>query len=278
MPKNLYCDLASFSRQFATGQTLDTTDLTEIEKMSETAARRIDHYTKRHFYPLTETRYFNGNGCDTLRIPDLISATSIKLDENYDGVYEYTMVATDYWLEREFADNVDAPPFDLLRLNQYTGTRRSFLGLRRLIQIIGSWGYSATVERQAQTATMADATTTVMTTSAAGSICVGQTYLIESEQVYVAAGTASPWTVTRGMNGTTGVAHAAKPMDLYVYEPAVRDAALMTVGRMWKRKDSGYAATPDTVSVGMGGSKVDVELDGDVRMMLADLRRLEFGR
>lgn len=278
MPRNLYADLAMFSRQFAQGQTLDASDLTELERMAESASRRVDGYCKRHFYTLTETRVLHGNGCDKVRIPDLISASTIKLDEDSDGTFEYTMVTADYWLEREFGENIDAPPFDLLRLNPYTGTRLSFMALRRLVEIAGVWGYSANVERQVPTATLADATTTTMTTSAAGNIGVGQTLLIESEKVYVSGGTASPWTVARGLDGTTAAAHAAKPIDLYVYEPAVRDATLITLGRMAKRKDGGYTDPADSVFLGIGGTKYDIELDGDVRVMLAPYRRLEFAR
>src|SRR3990167_7339918 len=57
----------------------------------------IDNHTERQFDSVAEVRYFDGTP-EPLFIDDLVSVTSILLDEDGDGTYEATMATTDYIL------------------------------------------------------------------------------------------------------------------------------------------------------------------------------------
>ena len=63
-----------------------TTDDTVMRKELESASRSIDQYCNRRFYVTSETKYFNG--ALSLWIPDLLSISLFKADEDGDGTYE----------------------------------------------------------------------------------------------------------------------------------------------------------------------------------------------
>jgi hypothetical protein len=272
---NLYADPASFARRFANASALDTGDSSEIERVLESASRRVDEFCNRKFFAETDTRYFDGNACNSMRLPDLIAATSIKLDEDVNGVYELTLAATDYWLRRAGYVDVDSTPKTEIRLNIFRGQSAYFIPTPRLVEIVGRWGYTEAVDRIAPVATIADATTTVMTTAADGDLSIGQTLLIEAEQVYVAAGTGPTWTVKRGVNGTTAAAHASMPIDRFAWVPEVREATLILAGRMWKRRETAYANTIANPVV--GSFEVFRRVDPDVAELLGPLVRADWG-
>lgn len=275
MPSNLYADLGMFRRRFVGSSTLDADDQTEILRALEAAARRVDEFCWRHFYALTATRVFDGDGTGELVIPDLLAATTIKLDEAGDRTFELTLnAATDYYLLNAYAQDQDSSPKTLLRLDSYNGQRSYFADLERLVQIAGRWGYTEAVERLAMTATLTDASTTSMTVSAAGDLGIGQTLRLEDEQVYISGGTASPFTVKRGVNGTTSALHTAVAVDRYTYVPEVVEAALIIAGRLWKRRETAYANVIANPVVGQ--FEVFRQSDPDVTALLGPLRRFEY--
>jgi len=265
MPRNLYADLGQYRRRHTSAASYDAADLAELERTLETASRDIDEHCERFFYALTATRYFAGDGRGFVRIPDLLSASTVKLDEDGDRVFELTLSSgTDYYLEREFADDVDDFPKTVIRLDELNGQRSVFPCAKRALEIAGVWGYTQETEAVAGTGTLADASTPTLTTSASGVLEAGQTLQIESEQVYVQAGSGTSWTVERGVNGTTAAAHAAPAMERYVYHPTIREAALKMAARSWERRMSGYSNVLQNADVGMvsvfrGGMDAEVE-------------------
>ena len=112
-----------------------------IEDIIEAASRYIDNETRRRFYSSSagETRYYQTTNPYRVFIDDLLSVTSIKIDEDYDRTYETTLAATDYIL---------CPDNAALNGEPYTFIERDPLGNhpfpshRKGIQIIGEWGYS----------------------------------------------------------------------------------------------------------------------------------------
>jgi hypothetical protein len=273
---NLYVDVDAFRRRFVNNAVLDLSDEQEIVRVLETTARGIDEYTHRHYYALTQTRYFDGDGCGEMYIPDLLAVTTIKFDEDGDRVFELTLqAATDYYLLRPGADNEDALPRTLLRLDDVNGQRASFLARRRLIEIVGRWGYTEAVERIAPTITLADGSTSTATVSEIGDIADGQTLLVNgtAEQVYVVqkSGTTT-LTVQRGMNGTTAAGATDAALDRFVYVPEIREANLIMASRLWKRRESGYAG----INAGPAGVAEFIRhMDPDVAAMLAPFVRVD---
>ncbi|MEX2598378.1 MAG: hypothetical protein WD533_01860, partial [Dehalococcoidia bacterium] len=63
-----------------------------------TVSEHIDGYCNRHFYPLSATRVFDGGGEALLPLPDLVSLSALRSDENGDGVRETEWDAGDVQL------------------------------------------------------------------------------------------------------------------------------------------------------------------------------------
>ena len=270
---NLYIDVDVFRKHFAGSATLDTDDAAGIERVIEAASRRVDEATRRHFYALTDTIVLHGNGCSEIAIPDLLSATSIKLDEDGDRTFELMLAAvTDYYLLRHGYEDEDAPPATMLRLDGVNGQRLSFLARPRLIQIIGRWGFTEATESVGTAAEALDAGETGLDVADGTLYSVGQTINIDDEDMYVSAIATNTLTVTRGVNGTTDVAHlTAAPIVRYVYLSQVREAALILAGRMWKRRETSYANVIQNPIV--GSYETFKFMDPDVERLLEPLIR-----
>jgi predicted HicB family RNase H-like nuclease len=253
---NLYASLNAFKGRVAglpDSIAFDSQDASGIEKVIEAASRRVDQFCNRHFYALTATRVFHGNGKRHIRIPDLLAATTVKLDEAEDGTFEITLAAnTDYWIEREGAADVDAKPATVIVLNT-NGQRSSFQKYRRLLQIDGRWGYTEDTETLTPTGSVTNATTTTLILTAGdASICVGQTLLYDDiEQMYVTAydfaGDPTTVTVVRGVNGTPaqGIG-SVNPVRRMVYIPDVVEATLEIASSLWKGRETGYVSSTIT--------------------------------
>lgn len=127
------------------------TDEPVRERAVDTASRWIDEYCGRHFYQATATArtfepcspYAVDFGCD------LVSVTSFKTDVNGDGTFETTLSASDYELVTSTgsynpAAVGEAWPYRKARI---LGTASfpipTWNGRRNLIQVTGTWGWSA---------------------------------------------------------------------------------------------------------------------------------------
>ena len=131
----------------------------QLQVAVQSAARAIEGMTGRFFYRLTETRVYEPYGIYDLPVDDVVSVTTLKTDEDGDGVFETTWtVGTDYQLVigDEFNTGVtgEQRPYNRIRT---TGNRIfpftwPFSRADR-IQIVGVWGWPA-VPFAVKTATM----------------------------------------------------------------------------------------------------------------------------
>lgn len=250
----------------------DTADDAALLRKAEAVSRWIDGECKRHFYVLSATKTFSPVRSDRLLLPDdLLSITTLKTDEGDDYDYDYTWGPTDYFL----LPSNDWPKWMLTvkPLGNY-----SFPVGQDTVQIAGLWGYgdgfSATPwAATGCTITVADAVSTMVTPSDQSLLAVGQTILVDDEQMYVIALTdggvgADSATVKRGVNGTTAVAHAAAPASVYLYPDCVREATLIQTSRIWRRKEAPFGVTG---SADFGTTNI-VRIDPDVKLLLQDVR------
>lgn len=281
MVSNLYADLDAFRRRYVDKQVLDAGDATEVLQMLKTVSRDVDNYLNRRVFAEERTIPFDGNGLDYMDLPDLLAQTSVKLDEDTDGTYELTLVLdTDFWLQREGHFDLTAKPFNTIRLNPFKGVRSRFYLRPKVLEIVGTWGFSDAVEVvDGVTADLTDATTTAMTTNKRGALAVGQTVLIGTEQLYISdlvrgGGGKPKWTVQRGVNGTTAASHSGAAVSRYVYIPEVVDAVMIQAGRKWKRRETAYASM--VVNPAVGTIEVFKGLDPDVKLALDPYRRLSW--
>lgn len=118
----------------------------------QAAARAIEAYCGRHFYPLAETRSFVPYTLYELPLDDLVSVTALRIDRDGDGVYEEAWTqGVDYELAigpgqyNQMATG-EARPYTLVRVIDGDGGGRFFpftWAFSRLdrIQVTGIWGW-----------------------------------------------------------------------------------------------------------------------------------------
>jgi hypothetical protein len=97
---NGYADLAGFVDRLITTTTArpDVSRDSIIETIIENVSRSIDDYCGRRFYLNTadEARYYLPSLPSVLYCEDINAITTLKTDEDSDGVYETTWATTDY--------------------------------------------------------------------------------------------------------------------------------------------------------------------------------------
>lgn len=199
---NLYANLTDIKRSLGiTGTTFDAA----LVVLAESICRAIDDECGRAFYPVTATRYYDGDGKDKLWLgDDLLTVTTLKTDDDGDGTYESTLAVTDYWL---WPDN--SSPKRRIDINP-EGSYASFPSGRRRVQLVGIFGYSNDTETVGTLGEAVDGTETVITMTAGHSVSIGDTVYWGTEQAYVSGISTNDLTVVRGVNGTTAIATAVQ--------------------------------------------------------------------
>ena len=233
---------------------------TELFQLLLAVSVAVENYCNRRFSPLTATRTFDGTADVVLPVPDLLSVTTLKSDDDDDGTFETEWAATDYQLLPLNADPTQhwGGPYHALRVLT-RGTKQTFDAGQARYEIAGIWGYRNLQEASGSLTdgAVADATTTTVTVDDGTDFAVGQTVLVDSEQMLVTAISGNNLTVARGLNGTTAATHADNTTVTILRWPApVERATLINTARIWTRAP---AFEP---------FYVDVDLDTDVRTML----------
>ena len=128
--------------------TFDTQDDANMELAIEAASRWIDEETRTHYFSDSQTRYYTPEYTDLLYIDDLISVTTLKTDDDWDGTYETTWTTSDYILEPKNAraNSNDLRPYRQIRVN-INGSYSFPVGVRDGVELIGAYGYAATAPR-----------------------------------------------------------------------------------------------------------------------------------
>ena len=123
----------------------DTLDDREILAACRSVSRWIDNtHCERVFARRTATMQIDTCGWYSLPVPDLVSVTSLKTDDDCDGVYETTWSTSDYELQPVNAAALLEPkPYTSIaavagRLFPVRGTRT---GRPPRAQIVGVWGW-----------------------------------------------------------------------------------------------------------------------------------------
>lgn len=259
----------------------DTTDDAVLLDALEHISEEIDAYCQRQFQPFTATHYYSARHGDRLLLPDdLLSVTTLK-----------TLTTVSSTGTRTYGDSWDSGDYDLYPSNAGSaGRQEPYWELRknpegsfdfpsdpRGVELAGTWGYWQELETLAGkvSGALSATATTISVTSATG-IEVGQTLLIDSEQVYITALSGTTLTVERGVNGTAAVAHSDQAtIKAYRYPWRVVRACLVQAQLAFRQKDAPFA------TFGGGEWTQDVRLllvaglHPFVRSMLDRLRRRE---
>lgn len=227
----------------------------------------VDRYCDRHFYTRIQTLEFDGNDLFDLLIPDLAVITTLKEDTDENLTWETTWATTDYWLAPYNAEPTEhwGSPYTRAIIRQ-RGTKSKFTIGEQRFQITGRWGYTEFTELSGSLVTVDNplsATATTMNVTAGTDFAIGQTLLVEAEQMLITNIAANALTVRRALNGTTGATHAlGTAISIVRFPAAVERATLITAARLWTR-------APDFEPF-----YVDAEVDTDVRLLLSSYLRL----
>lgn len=228
------------------------------------------------FHAVTATRYFRWDGAPghnprrlQLRRP-LVAATAVGVDEDGDGSFERTLVEnTDYVRQPRNADSYEpAWALELLR----SGTQvAAWPNATDAVRVAGRWGWSEETESAGTFAEDLDTSETGVDLTAGHAVAIGDTVVVDSEQMFVRAfASANTATVTRGVNGTTAAVHSSgAAVAARRYPRAVEQATLLQASRFWNEQKTGGAS----VLAGSVGGFSFSSLYPAIRDLLAPFRQ-----
>jgi hypothetical protein len=137
---NGYLTRAELKTALAIG-TADTADDVLLDEIVNTASRLVDAYTGQFFYKITAgTATFTPETYYTCNTLPFTSITSLKTDEDGDGLYEITWSATDYQALPSNAP-LFTQPYTRIEVRP-TGTRAFPINLTSSVQIVGDLGWT----------------------------------------------------------------------------------------------------------------------------------------
>ena len=222
---------------------IDVTDFDAILlRKLKWASRRIDAICHRHFYVHSDSRVFDSEYRGHLFIDDILSITSLKIDNEQDGNFD----------DETWTQGTD---FILWPYNTYPKTEvlvttfgnYDFPCLQRSVQIVGLFGYGNGVDQNPVLDT--GATTSGSWTASGLTLAVddgtllnvGDTILVDSEQLFISSISSNNITVEkRGINGTTGATHIdGTTIYRYTYPDDVMDLCAIMAGSAYARPDAG---------------------------------------
>ena len=249
----------------------------QLLALLEGVSRWIDAHCNRHFYALTASQRFDGDGGTALAVPDLISITTLKTDDDLDRTFEQTWTTSDYLLYPLDAKPQDPAgrPFYRVLVDK-SGSRRAFPPGQATVEITGKWGY-----REVLADSLADiseggvfsAADTTLTVTDGAKFALGHSILIEAEQLFVAAIAGNNLTVVRGVNGTTAASHAnGLDISIYQYPEGVARACLLQAAQSWH-----YRGGSSPLAGGSRGAGAESGAQREVLQLLAGYRRLPVG-
>lgn len=133
--------------------TADTADDDLLDEIVNTASRLVDQYTGQFFYAIAGgTATFTPETYYKVNTLPFTSVTTLKTDEDGDGIYEVTWSATDYQALPTNAA-LFGDPFTAIEVRP-TGTKAFPINLTASVQIIGNLGWSACPSEVAQATTI----------------------------------------------------------------------------------------------------------------------------
>lgn len=251
------------------GDSLTTSDAI-YKSVQEGVARAFDDELGRTFRIYTALRYTKA-ACPELVLldADLLSLTLLRTDLIGLRTYDWTWAVTDYDLNPDNAA-IDRAPYWEIRRRPFV-TKWFPVGVAQGVEVTGKWGYWEDLASGGTLgAAIVSTSATSITLTSGHSIESLHTILIDSEQMYVTATTATTATVERGANGTTAATHLnAAAVQFYRYPPSITEASLIQASRIFRRKDAPFGVTG---AAEFGVASLIARIDPDVKMMIQAYR------
>jgi hypothetical protein len=218
-----------------------------LDAAIEGVSRLIDDYCGFPFAPSSGVRYYTArhSGCLSPDYP-LTAVDSIRVDTSGDGGYGTSWTSSDFYLT-PYNARVESPPRPYWEIETRPNSTATFpAGVRRGVQITGTWGYyDQRADTTATLATGVNATATALALNGATALHAGQMILLDSERMTVTATPASSTgshssgvSVVRGVNGTVAAAHTSGAV-VAVYEyPIISEAARFQAQMDYRARDA----------------------------------------
>lgn len=236
-------------------------------KLAERVSRMIDRHCGRAFFPLVETRYFDGDGGTELWVRDLLEITAIYYSTD-NGKTHTAYTASDYITSTAGNVNGRGSYTCLLGNLNSDAVTGYFPAGQRSIKITGIWGH--TDDRDLMWEDSQDTTENNPLTAAGTSITVndadgadrwgitprfqvGQLVKAGSEFIELTGVNTSSnaLTVVRGVNESTAAEHAQNTTIYLWRAPAdVKQAAIIQALRMLERGFQGFGDTRANADLG----------------------------
>lgn len=263
-----YADVTAF-REYLAGTSYSaawTSDAAAILRILESASRTMEQSIGgRSWAPRVETRvydlgsgglrnnrlldtrqsyhrpdYWPGNlgGRGVVMLDDwLLAATAVTAYSDTSRTTTQTLtagIAADYLLEP-----YNESPKHTLKLTEITA--KTLGAGQQTLSIAGTWGWQNVTTAITTLGAAISSTTATSVTVASGAPCaVGQTLVIDSEQLYVTGVATNTLTVVRGVNGTTAATHSNGQAVSRIDHPADLTQICLEIARnRWKERDAG---------------------------------------
>jgi len=139
-----YVSAAELQARLDATATWSASETTAHDSILLAVSRMVDDHCRRFFGQTASTaRTFDGRNTGMLIVPDLVSVTSLKTDEDGDQSYERTWASTDYELyPYNAAAEYPARPYTEIHVSTATGSNDyTFPYGQRCIEVTGVWGW-----------------------------------------------------------------------------------------------------------------------------------------
>lgn len=243
------------------------------------ASRAIDHYTRRHFYPKVETRFYDLKDARELRLEhDLLELQTLKTQNGACTVASGVLflAAGRDWNQR---------PYDRIVFDRSSGSLLNFSGTpQRANEVTGVWGYheawdEAWVDTGTSLAVSYTASGGSIALAGAGSVGTGASdaqyfhprlspgdlIRIGDQYLHVRGGAASgngTVLVQPFANGTTAASHAVgASIAKFAPEADIETATLRYTAWLYAQKDTPYQVRQANVTFGTIQLQDDIPLD-----------------
>jgi len=254
MAENVYVSVPRFKQELGAqdgGSAVDDRDPSFL-RLLESVSRGIDRECGREFFSRVGIRYCASGehqlnlGADGLHygvMPgfDIVSLSAVGIDQGAGTFAQPLVETTDYYLY-DWNRPAHTPALFLIN-NRYSIVRTSFSPLPRGTRLTGVFGYSHELEAaDTLAAAMIDTTGTTLTLTTGGEVGLGDTIVIDSEQMPVNAVSGKTVTVSRGLNGSTAATHLiSATVNRRRYSRDIEEATVLQAVRFYRQKQSGGA-------------------------------------
>ena len=242
------------------------TDEAPIVRVLGSASKRIDTYLGRSFGIRTEThtydigrgalrndQIFRGYGNEVNDFPDYwsskLSGAAVLLLGDWLATattvtaYGQTARTSSTVLTEGIGNDFLLEPYNrspktLLKLEE--DTTDSLSGGQQTLTILGEWGWQTDKISLSTIDAIGSTSTTAVSVASGSGTYVGDTIIIDTEQLYVSAVSGNNLTVIRGVNGTTAATHSGGAAYYrWKYPDDVTQAALDIARTYWRSRDAG---------------------------------------